>query len=88
MHLGAFSILNAPRCNNTPSAPSALLYARLPAPRRCRAPPCSRATLSPTAAERLPVPAPPRASLSQRRRAPLYQRASLSPALGVIASPH
>jgi hypothetical protein len=32
MHLGAFSILNAPRCNNTPSTLSALLYARLPAP--------------------------------------------------------
>ena len=78
MHLGAFSILNAPSCNNTPSTPphkrtpSALLYARLPAPppRRRRAPPRPRATLSPTAAERLPVPAPPRVSLSARLPVP------------------
>ena len=77
MHLGAFSILNAPRCNNTPSTSSALLYVRLPAP---------------AAAAHLPVPAPPSsppppsASLSPRRRAPLCQRASMSLALGVIAT--
>ena len=94
MHLGAFSILNAPTCNNTPEHASALLYARLPAPAAARLPvpappsppPPPSATLSPTVAERLPVPAPPRASLSPRRRAPLCQRASLSPALGVIAT--
>jgi hypothetical protein len=92
MHLGAFSIFNAPRCNNISSTPphksthSALLYTRLPAHRR--APPYPRATHSPTAAERLPVPAPPRASLSPRRRVPLCQRASLPPALGVIVTPY
>jgi hypothetical protein len=61
----------------TPRACLGLLYARLPAPRR-RAPPCPRATLSPTAAECHPLPhrrrappsspPPPSASLSPRRR--------------------
>ena len=88
MHLGAFSILNAPTCNNTPEHASALLYARLPVPAPPSPPPPPSDTLSPTAAERhplphrrrappcpravacLPVPAPPRASLSARLHVP------------------
>ena len=50
MHLGAFSILNAPTCNNTPSTPR---------------PSCMRAFLPPAAALRLPVPRR-RAPLCQR----------------------
>jgi hypothetical protein len=60
------------------STPLALLYARLRAPRRHRAPPCPRATLSPAATERLPVSAPPRASLSARLPVTAPPRASLS----------
>jgi hypothetical protein len=77
----------APNTPSTPphkSTPSALLYARLPAPRR--APPCPHATLSLAAAECLPIPAPSRASLSARlsvprRRASLTRRLLLPPIL-------
>ena len=91
MHLGAFSILNAPRrksCFARLPAPAAA--ARIPIPAPPPSPPSSSdpLNLDPTAVERLPVLAPPRASLSPRRRAPLCLRASLSPALGGIASPH
>ena len=86
MHLGAFSILNAPTCNNTLSTSSALLYARLPAPRR-RVPPCPRATLSLTAAERHPLPhrrrAPPCPRAAERLPVPVPPRASLSARLPV-----
>jgi hypothetical protein len=90
MHLGAFSILNAPmRKSCFARLPAPAVAARIPIP----APPPSPSSsdplnLDPTAVERLPVLAPPRASLSPRRRASLYLRASLSPALGGIASPH
>jgi hypothetical protein len=91
MHLGAFSILNAPRrksCFARLPAPAAA--ARIPIPAPPPSPPSSSdpLNLDPTAVERLPVLAPPRASLSPRRRAPLCLRASLSPALRGIASPH
>ena len=88
MHLGAFSILNAPRRKSCfARLPAAV--ARIPIPAPPPSPPSSDPlNLDPTAAERLPVLAPPRASLSPRRRAPLCLRASLSPALGGIASPH
>jgi hypothetical protein len=74
MHLGVFSILNAPTCNNTSSTPRPPVCA--PSCSRRRAPPCPRATLSPTAAECHPLPtAAERHPLPHRRRAPPCPRA-------------
>ena len=80
MHLGAFSILNAPRRKSCfARLPAAAAAARIPIPAPPPSPPSSSdpLNLDPTAAERLPVLAPPRASLSPRRRAPLCQRVSV-----------